>query len=71
MSTKIWTLVTYENPENVVIIHTFAKITICADIIFAVHVVTKELTFGHQQRFKFGSGFYYSCRYYFQPKVRE
>ena len=27
---------TYENPENVVIIHTFAKITICEDIIFVV-----------------------------------
>ena len=36
MRTMIWTLVTYENPENVVIIHTFAKITICAGIIFAV-----------------------------------
>ena len=34
MRTMFWTLVAYENPENVLIIHTFAKITICADIIF-------------------------------------
>ena len=41
---------TYENPENVVIIHTFAKITICGGIIFAVILlivrskIKKELT---------------------------
>ena len=58
MRTMIWTLVTYENPEKVVIIHTFAKITICADIIFAVMLlivrskIKKELTLDN---------FYYSC----------
>ena len=36
MRSMIPTLVTYENRENVVIIHTFAKITLCAVIIFAV-----------------------------------
>ena len=35
MCTMIWTIATYENPENINIIHTMAQITICADIIFA------------------------------------
>ena len=50
MRTMILTLVTYENPENVVIIHTFAKITIFADLVFAIMLfivrskIKKELT---------------------------
>ena len=36
MCNMIYVLATYENPENVVIIHTMAKITIFADIIFAI-----------------------------------
>ena len=51
MRTMIWTLVSYENPENFVIIYTFAKILICADIIFALLMllifrskIKKELT---------------------------
>ena len=36
MCNMIYVLATYENPENVVIIHTMAQITICADIIFAI-----------------------------------
>ena len=50
MRIMIWTLVTYENPENVVIIHTFARITIFANLVFAVMLfivrskIKKELT---------------------------
>ena len=36
MCSMIYVLATYENPENVVIVHTMAQITICADIIFAI-----------------------------------
>ena len=36
MCNMIYVLATYENPENVVIVHTMAQITICADIIFAI-----------------------------------
>jgi len=50
MCNMIWTLATYEDPENVVIIHTFAKITIFAILVFAVMLfivrskIKKELT---------------------------
>ena len=50
MGTMIWILVTYENPENVVIIHTIAKITIFADLVFTAMLfivrskIKKELT---------------------------
>ena len=36
MCNMIYVLATYEDPENVVIIHTMAQITICASIIFAI-----------------------------------
>ena len=50
MCNMIYVLATYENPENIVIIHTMAQITICADIIFAIMLlivrskIKKELT---------------------------
>ena len=50
MCNMIWALATYEDPVNVVIIHTFCKITIFADLVFAVVLfivrskIKKELT---------------------------
>ena len=50
MCNMIWTLVTYDDRENVVIIHTIAKITIFADVVFAIMLfiviskIKKELT---------------------------
>ena len=50
MCNMIWTLATYDDPENVTIIHTIAKITILADLVFAIMLfivrskIKKELT---------------------------